>query len=131
MQFCGNNYWFYQFLFIFGLNYFHDVVSKKSKQRIFLSWMLLTFFAAGQFIVYSHHHHNSGPAVTKAAQRSSHQTVSEKCQLCDAMNANHMMLNSNVYSSAPLLSYHLFTAGRYSFVSISLILSSDRGPPVS
>jgi hypothetical protein len=132
MQFCGKNYWFCKFLFNFGIKLqSHCVVRKKSKQRIFLSWLLLIFFAAGQVIVYSHQHHTSGSAATKASHRSSHQTVSEKCQLCDAMHFNHMALMPQVYAQAGQVSYHLFAVECYGFVSLSLILSPGRAPPVS
>ena len=132
MQFCGKNYCFSKFLFSFDIKLQpHRVVRKKSKQRIFLSWLLLTFFVAGQVIVYSHQHHTSGPAVTKASHQSSRQTISEKCQLCDAMHFNHMALMPQVYAQAEQVSYHLFATGCYDFVSISLILSTGRAPPVS
>jgi hypothetical protein len=107
------------------------VVKKKNKQRIFLSWLLLTFFAAGQVIVYSHQHHISGLVTTRAAHQSSHQTISDKCQLCDAMHANHIVLTSQVYALNAPVNYHFFLPGCYDFVSISLILSPGRAPPVS
>jgi hypothetical protein len=107
------------------------VVRKRSKQRIFLSWLLLTFFAAGQVIVYSHQHHTHVALSTKTSHQSSGQTVSDTCPLCDAMHFNHMALTAQVYAQADQVSYHLFATGCYDFVSISLILSTGRGPPVS
>ena len=134
MQFCGKNYWFCKFLFSFDTKLQpHRVVRKKSKQRIFLSWLLLIFFVAGQVIVYSHQHqhHTIGSAITKASHQSSRQTISEKCQLCDAMHFNHMALMPQVCAQAEQVSYHLFAVECYGFVSLSLILSSGRAPPVS
>jgi hypothetical protein len=107
------------------------VVRKKSKQRIFVSWLLLTFFAAGQVIVYSHQHHTNVAPLTKTAHQSSKQTISDTCPLCDAMHFNHMALTSQVSAKADQVSYHLFVARCYEFVSISLILSPGRAPPVS
>jgi hypothetical protein len=131
MQFCGKLYCFCKFLFSFALKLQPPcVVRKKSKQRIFLSWLLLTFFAAGQVIVYSHQHHNVAPSA-KTAHQSSRQTISDVCPLCDAMHFNHMALTSQVYAQSDQVSYHLFAVGCYDFVSISLILSPGRAPPVS
>ena len=103
---------------------------KKSKQRIFLSWLLLTFFAAGQVIVYSHHHYNITLSA-KTAHQPSRQTISDTCPLCDAMHFNYMVLTSQVHAPAEQAGYDHFTARCYDFVSISLILSGGRAPPIS
>jgi hypothetical protein len=108
------------------------VVRKKSKQQIFLSRLLLIIFAAGQVIVYSHQHHANVASITnKAAHQSSRQQISENCQLCDAMHHSQVVLSSQVYVQTTPASFQLFTAGCYDFVSISLILSPGRAPPVS
>jgi len=107
------------------------VVIKKSKQQNFLSRLLLIIFAAGQIIVYSHQHNTNDAFITKAAHQSSRQHISEKCQLCDAMYHNQVVLGSQVYAPAATASFQLFTVGSHAFVSISLILSPGRAPPVS
>jgi len=107
------------------------VVRKKSKQRIFLSRLLLIVFAAGQIIVYSHQHNTNAAFITKAAHQSSRQHISEKCQLCDAMHHNQVVLGSQAFAPAAAASFQLFTVGSYAFVSVSLILSPGRAPPVS
>jgi len=107
------------------------VVRKKSKQRIFLSWLLLTFFAAGQVIIYSHQHHTHAAPLTKTSHHSSRQTISDTCPLCDAMHFNHMALTPQVCAQADLVSHSFFAAHCYAFVSISLILSGGRAPPIS
>jgi hypothetical protein len=108
------------------------VVRKKSKQRIFLSRLLLIVFAAGQIIVYSHQHNtNVASIANKATHQSSRQHVSDRCQLCDAMHHNQVVLGSQAFAPAAAASFQLFTVGSYAFVSISLILSPGRAPPVS
>ncbi|MGP8216386.1 MAG: hypothetical protein ACLQQ4_12525 [Bacteroidia bacterium] len=107
------------------------MVRKKIKQRIFLSWLLLTFFVAGQVVVYSHHHHTHAAPLTQTSHSSSGQTISDTCPLCDAMNYNHMEITPQVCAQAAPLSYARFTSRSYSFISISLILSCGRAPPIS
>jgi hypothetical protein len=133
MQFCGKLYCFCKFLFSFDLNYNPlCVVRKKSKQRIFLSRLLLIIFAAGQVIGYSHQHRTNVASITnKAAHQSSQQHISEKCQLCDAMHHNQVVLSSQVYAQTTPANFQFFTAACYDFVSISLIHSHGRAPPVS
>jgi hypothetical protein len=107
------------------------VVRKKSIQRIFLSWLLLTIFATGQVIVYSHHHHTHAVPLTNTSDHSSGQTISDICPLCDAMHFNYMELTPQMCAQAAQLSYGHFTARCYDFISISLILSGGRAPPIS
>jgi len=132
MQFCGKTCCFCKFFFSFDIKYNPVAwLEKKSKQRIFLSRLLLIVFAAGQVIVYSHQHHTTVSLLTKAAHQSSRQQISDKCQLCDAMHHAQMVLSSPVYAPSAPADFQLLNTGRYSFVSLSLILSPGRAPPVS
>jgi len=61
----------------------------KSKSHIFLSWLLLLFFVAGQGIVYAHQHDSkfNATSVGKSTHDlSKHENVHEKCTLCDQMH---------------------------------------------
>jgi len=58
-------------------------------------------------------------------------TLSEKCQLCDAMHHNAMALTDHQYFIPNISSDHVYKQGKYDFVSIALILSAGRSPPVS
>jgi hypothetical protein len=58
-------------------------------------------------------------------------TFTEKCQLCDAMHHNSMVLTDHQYFSPISTSHHFYKKSEYNFVSISLILAGGRAPPVS
>jgi hypothetical protein len=103
---------------------------KKSKYHIICSWLLLICFITGQAALYAHQHGVNTP-VSKSAHQSSRQTVTEKCQLCDAMHFNSMVLNQQVYVKPVVLNSYIFIPGSYNFVSLSLILYSGRAPPLS
>jgi hypothetical protein len=110
------------------------VVTKRSKKRIIFSRLLFTIFAAGQIIVFSHYHHRHAKLIiTKAplAPQSIQQSYNDKCPLCDAMHYTHIVLSPQVYAQPAPANYRFFTPGCYNFVSISLILSPGRAPPVS
>jgi hypothetical protein len=85
---------------------------------------------AGQVILYSHQH-NYKTDIISPFSHSSKTTISEHCQLCDAMHFNQMMLMHQVYFE-PANSYlFIFVSSTYNFKSISLILASGRAPPIS
>jgi len=107
------------------------VVKRRSRLRIVLSWLLLTFFATGQVIVYAHQHNTHIAPSAQKSQQYPRQTVSETCPFCDAMHFNYMALTTQVYVQATAPSYVLFSARSYTFTSISLILAGGRAPPVS
>jgi hypothetical protein len=106
-------------------------ILKKSKQHIIYSWIVLICFIAGQAMVYSHQH------LIKAASYRTHnaaqaqQTVTEKCQLCDAMHHNSMVVVNHQYFTPAVAADHFYTRGIYTFVSIALVLSAGRSPPIS
>jgi hypothetical protein len=105
---------------------------KLGKYHIACSWVLLICFVAGQYMVYAHQHHT-------ATGRSNHssfsrnlkqQTVKEKCYLCDVMNHNTMAVNTPAFVSPSIASPHFFKRVAYCFISVRLILSGGRAPPL-
>jgi len=108
---------------------------KRNKAHIVYSWLLLVCFIAGQYMVYEHQHKinaGSGTNAYRHAANPSGTIVQEKCSLCDAMHFNTMIANEH----PPIV--HLLIASHYdhkavtrTFVSLSLILSPGRAPPVS
>jgi hypothetical protein len=106
---------------------------KRSKYHIICSWILLTCFVAGQFMVYAHQH-NGAKGISKTygiSKNIPEQTIKEKCYLCDAMHHNVMVTATQVYFNAITVARHVFKNVEYSFTSIQLILSSGRAPPAS
>lgn len=106
---------------------------KKSKYHIFYAWLLLIFFVAGQFAVYGHQHKGNKATshLIRHQTSPSQHTVSEKCQLCDAMHHNTMVVNAHYYIAPIVVSHYNYKAVTYTFVSLSLILSTGRAPPIS
>jgi len=106
---------------------------KTRKHHITCSWILLACFVAGQFMVYAHQH-NLSVAGSKSifitvSKNKPLQTVKEKCQLCDAMLHNAMVINTQVYFNPVIAGRHVFKPFAYNFNSIQLIHSSGRDPP--
>jgi len=101
---------------------------KKSKRHIVFAWILVICFVAGQWAVYAHRHNGFGNTT-----RATHGTiVVEKCQLCDAMHHSSMNRHAPPVFTAPVaVADHIYKQGKYDFISISLILSSGRAPPLS
>jgi hypothetical protein len=106
---------------------------KKGKSHIIGAWLLLVLFVGGQVIVYGHQHKtNQLSDHINRPFHASQQTVTEKCQLCDAMHFNNMAVNE--YSPVVHLlvpSHYDYKSVVYTFVSLSLILSPGRAPPIS
>jgi hypothetical protein len=100
----------------------------QAKRHIIYTWIVLICFTAGQVMVYAHQH----LVKYNTHQISQNQTtVSEKCQICDAMHHNSMALTDHQYFSPVAFTDHFYKQGKYDFISISLILSAGRSPPVS
>ena len=79
-------------------------------------------------MVYAHQH----LVKYKTHQTTQNQTtVSEKCQICDAMHHTSMTLPDHHYFIPDVSSDHVYQQSKYDFVSISLILSAGRSPPIS
>jgi len=101
---------------------------RKSKRHIICTWIMLICFAAGQWAVYAHQH----KAFTGTTKTAAHHTVvSENCRLCDAMHHNSMLTHSQTYFSPVVVTGHFYKQGQYDFISIALILSPGRAPPVA
>ena len=101
----------------------------KGKRHIIYSWIILICFIAGQWAVYTHYHRTYK---TTANVTHNHTTVSENCQLCDVMHHNNNMLRVDHHYTIPVTSSaYIYKQGHYDFVSIALILSAGRAPPVS
>jgi hypothetical protein len=101
---------------------------KKSKRHIIYTWTMLLCFAAGQWAVYAHQHKTYGSLVRTPAHGA---VVSEKCQLCDAMHHNSMIQHTEKLFTPVIVTNHFYKQGKYDFVSIALILSGGRAPPLS
>jgi hypothetical protein len=92
--------------------------------------LLLLIFVAGQVVLYGHQH-KVNTAFSKVHSGTSKQTITEKCQLCDVMHHNTMAV-CVLYGVPPaVISHYDYKAVAYTFVSLSLILSTGRAPPVS
>ena len=102
---------------------------KQSAYHIICSWVLLVLFTAGQIAIYSHVHKEE--MVAKIRHQTSRQSISEKCQLCDAMHHNAIILDLHTYSMPVVASTYHYKDVTYNFVSISLILAAGRAPPIS
>jgi hypothetical protein len=103
---------------------------EKNKYHIICSRLLLIVFVVGQLVLYGHQHKFNAP-ISKAQGSSQQQTITEKCQLCDAMHHNNMVISHHVYFQPALISNPIYVPDTYDFVSISLILSAGRSPPLS
>ncbi|GAA4099739.1 hypothetical protein [Mucilaginibacter panaciglaebae] len=107
---------------------------KKSKANIFYSWLLLTCFIAGQYIVYTHQHKIIAGIGTKAkieSKNTSHTIVQEKCSICDAMHHINAIVDHYSYFGPNIVTKHFYKGYKYAFVSIALILSAGRAPPIA
>lgn len=91
-------------------------------------------FVAGQYMVYAHQH-VVGKCSNKLAYHTPNaqpkQTVTENCRLCDAMHHNGMAVNNQVFFAPVTVGSYIFKAVHYDFVSIALILSAGRAPPLA
>jgi hypothetical protein len=105
---------------------------KRNKYYIIQTWMLLLCFVAGQFMVYAHNHGDS-VAVNRSAYHhrdiQPKQTVTENCQLCDAMHHNTMATGSLAYFAPVVITNYFYKAISHDLVSIKLIHSAGRSPP--
>jgi hypothetical protein len=100
----------------------------KGKRHICYALTLLLCFAAGQWSIYGHQHKTFAGFVKTGGHG---QVLTEKCQLCDAMHHNSMIKHTDSFFSPVWITSHYYKQGNYDFVSIALILSAGRSPPVS
>lgn len=106
---------------------------KRNKANIFYSWLLLVCFIAGQCVVYAHQHRKIAGSASnshKWAKNQSHTVIQEKCALCDAMQHANAVINHYNYVSPNIVTNHFYTVYKYEFISIALVLSAGRAPPV-
>jgi hypothetical protein len=99
---------------------------KKGTRHIIYTWMMLICFAAGQWAIYAHQHAKVPVSSSRNLNRT---TVTDKCQMCDAMHHNSMLQTSQAYFAPVVVTDHFFKPCHYDFVSIALILSAGRSPP--
>ena len=82
-------------------------------------------------MVYAHQHNLEAVSgkVHITSRFQPQQTVKEKCQLCDVMHHNAMVVATQHYFNPVKVIGHVFKRCEYSFTSIQLILSGGRAPP--
>jgi len=95
-----------------------------NQNRIFLSWIFLLLFILGQTVLYAHQHK------AKDLQKRPYQpAIAARCPLCDAIHNSPIVLTDEVFFEPVSRCYVFFTDQTYKFLSLSLILSSERAPP--
>lgn len=104
---------------------------KNAKHHIIYTWIVLICFAVGQVMVFAHQHTAFASKYRTHATSQDKTTVTEKCQLCDAMHHNSMVVTHHQYLSPLLSTDQVYKQGKYDFISIALILSAGRSPPIS
>jgi hypothetical protein len=62
-------------------------------------------------------------------QQQARQTLTEKCQLCDAMHHNSMVISGRVNFTPVVIEDYVYISPEYSFTSLALILAGGRAPP--
>jgi len=96
--------------------------------------MLMLCFVAGQYMVYAHNHAQkitNNKAAYHSPETQPKQTITENCQLCDAMHHNSMEVFSSVYFAPFTVSAYYYKVVQHNFISIALILSAGRSPPIA
>ena len=83
-------------------------------------------------MVYVHQHKliKAGSGYTVSHYHSK-QTVSEKCQLCDAMHHVSMDIGSNAFFTPAAIADCIYRSPVYNFPSLALICSGGRAPPTA
>jgi len=59
------------------------------------------------------------------------QTVTENCRLCDAMHHNTMAVSTPVFFAPVVTASYFYKAVNHDFISVALILSAGRSPPMA
>jgi len=107
---------------------------KKNKFNIFCAWALLICFIAGQYMVYVHQHtiwqKSTSIHSTTKNQPKPVVAVQEKCYMCDAMHHAAITADQLVYFNPVIAVDRVYMVGDYDFVSIALMLSAGRAPPI-
>ncbi|MGV8877440.1 MAG: hypothetical protein ACOH2A_00280 [Sphingobacteriaceae bacterium] len=104
---------------------------KSHLRNIVLSYLLLVFFSAGQFVAYAHQHPINCSETTSANkhQSKSQKSFDYKCGVCQLLNHSHMMLFvQNAVMSEIIVRDTPYTLS-LPFSGRQIIPSAGRGPP--
>lgn len=108
-------------------------ILNKRKTHSILSWLLLLFFAAGQFVVYAHQHNSKYAAnvySTRHHTADPHQMVQEKCSFCDQMHhAPFDFVQGAAYHTILIPVTRIFVPGQHHYKANSLVHSDGLSPP--
>lgn len=83
-------------------------------------------------MVYAHQHPGSAAAAKKFAVSKAfgrHQTIKEKCDLCDVMHNTAMLVSYQVYVNPANVAGHVYSTVDYDFTGARHIAAGNRGPP--
>lgn len=103
---------------------------RKTKRIIIYAWLLLFFFAAGQYMVFAHQHYKQQGTIVSVNKFHS-PVFKENCAVCDVMHHTHMLLTQHVYFAPAVVAICHYQYKQYDLKFIQLILASGRAPPVS
>lgn len=106
---------------------------KTRKYHILCSWILLICFVAGQVVLYGHQHSfvtGNAKSYSKMGD-APHQSVTEKCAICDVMHHNNMVVSNGTHFAPVAVIGYVYKSFEYNFTSIQLILAGGRAPPFS
>jgi hypothetical protein len=106
---------------------------KTRKYYIVGSWILLTCFVAGQYMIFAHQHHiiKGSTKINNICKKLPRQTVSEKCYLCDVMHHNVMTTTPQAYFNPITSDSYFFKRFEHNFTSVQLNISGGRAPPAT
>jgi hypothetical protein len=85
-------------------------------------------------MVYAHTHNTGTVSIKSACQSPNNQpkqTVTENCRLCDAMHHNTMAVNTPVFFAPVVTASYFYKVVDHDFISVALILSAGRSPPMA
>jgi len=85
-------------------------------------------------MVYAHQHKIIAGNSYKSQRNVKNQArtiVQEKCSMCDAMHHTNAVISHHTYFSPNIVTKHFYQVYNYDFISIALVLSAGRAPPVS
>jgi hypothetical protein len=83
-------------------------------------------------MIYAHSHNvfSTTGRVYAFSKSLPHQTVQEKCYLCDVMHHNNMVISGHVFFNDMAASAYLYRIFHYNFNGARTAHSSSRAPPV-
>jgi len=101
---------------------------KKNTRNIIYAWVLLLFFATGQYMVFAHQHYKGNNI---SSSKSTNPVLKERCDVCDAMHHTHMLISQHVYFTPAIAVLCHYQYKKADVKLIQLVLASGRAPPVS